>query len=174
MAKQKMVKCRYPKCSMMHATTEMPKDEAYADGKGKYYHPDCYHTMQTVNQIRDLFYKEINPMMTGQQIGQLVSIVNNMIFSKHIDVDMILFSLQYFIKNKPGKLRYPGGMAYIVQDRDVLAAWERKQKSKIKSELQGLKSSSFVSDEFTMDDLQEKSSFVYKPQKQTSFADILK
>lgn len=138
MAKQKvkMVQCRYPKCMKLHESTELPKDEAVQGGKQKYYyHPDCYHIMQTINQIKDQFYREINPNMTGKQIGQLVSIVNNIVFSKGNDVDFVKFALDYFIKYKPGALKYPGGMAYIVQDRDVLSAWEKLQTQKIREEL---------------------------------------
>lgn len=138
MAKQKvkMVQCRYPKCMKLHESTELPKDEAVQGGKQKYYyHPDCYHIMQTINQIKDQFYREINPNMTGKQIGQLVSIVNNIVFTKGNDVDFVKFALEYFIKYKPGALKYPGGMAYIVQDRDVLSAWEKLQAQKIREEL---------------------------------------
>lgn len=138
MAKQKvkMVQCRYPKCMKLHESTELPKDEAVQGGKQKYYyHPDCYHIMQTINQIKDQFYREINPNMTGKQIGQLVSIVNNIVFTKGNDVDFVKFALDYFIKHKPGALKYPGGMAYIVQDRDVLSAWEKLQAQKIREEL---------------------------------------
>ena len=69
-SKQSVVRCKYPKCLKLHATTEMNKEDAVKSGKGSsYYHPDCLHTMQTVNKIRDLFVKEINSMMTGKQIG---------------------------------------------------------------------------------------------------------
>ena len=133
---EKMVHCRYPKCNKLHESTELKKSEAVQGGSARnYYHPDCYHIMQTVNKIRDLFYKEINPMMTGQQIGQLVSIVNNMVFSKNIDVDYIAFALDYFIRYKPGALKYPGGISYIVQDRDVASAWEKEKERKIRDDI---------------------------------------
>ena len=131
----KLVHCRYPKCKFLHETTELKKDDAVKSGSSSYYHPDCYHTMQTVNKIKDIFYKEVNSTLTGKQIGQLVSIVNNMIFSKHIDVDYILFGVEYFIKNKPGALKYPGGVAYVVNDKDVTAAWEKEQDRKIRAEI---------------------------------------
>ena len=140
MAKQKqekMVHCRYPKCSKLHESTELKKEDAVQGGSGtiKYYHPDCYHTLQTVTKIRDLFVKEVNPIMTGPQIATLVSTVNNMIFSKNISADFILFALQYFIKNKPGKLHQPFGMYYIVQDKDVVDAWNKEKEQKIRAEL---------------------------------------
>ena len=123
-----LVHCRYPKCKFLHETKELNKGDAIEGGsKGWYYHPDCYHTMRTINQIRDEFYTYVNSSLTGPQIGQLVSIVNNMVFAKHIDVEYILFALRYYIKNKPGSLKYPGGIAYIVQNRDVESAWKKQQ-----------------------------------------------
>lgn len=152
--KIKIVHCRYPKCSMLHESTELNKNEAVQGGsKNSYYHPDCYHTLKTVNEIRDLFCKEVDPAITGKQISQLVSIVNNMIFSKNVDVDMILFALKYFIRNKPGKLRYPGGIAYIVQDKDVVWAWNKEKERKVKEEIKSKAESVLVNDEFVLDDL---------------------
>lgn len=172
---EKLVHCRYPKCSKLHDTTELKKEDAVKGGTNSYYHPDCYHTMQTVNKIRDLFFREIDPMMTGKQIGQLVSIVNNMVFSKSIEVDMILFALQYFIKFKPGKLRYPGGIAYIVQDKDMLEAWAKEKRRLIKEKMQAALDDlgKILDAPIELDFGTEDSKFVYKPNKPKSFADIL-
>ena len=140
MAKQKikLVHCRYPKCKFLHETTELHKDDAVkSDSKGStYYHPDCYHTMQTVNQIRDLFVQKINPAMTDKQIGALVSIINHLIFEKHFDVDYIKFALQWFTKLKPGALKHPAGLHYVVQDEAVKEAWEKEQNRVIDAELE--------------------------------------
>ena len=168
----KMVKCRYAKCNKIHDSQELNKNDAVQGGKNSYYHPDCYHILQTVNQIKDLFVKHINSMMTGQQIGILVSTVNNMIFSKHIDVDYILFALQYFLEYKPGKLHQPFGLHYIVQDRDVVSAWEREKQRKLKEEIREQQKKILIEDDVGLDQEQEDM-FTYKPQKARSFADIL-
>jgi len=169
----KMVNCRYPKCRNLHETTELKKDDAVKGGsKNSYYHPDCWHTMQTVNKIRDTFVKEINPLLTGKQIGALVSMVNNMIFSKGINVDFIYFALQYFIKNKPGKLQHPAGIHYIVQDSDVVKAWDNEQTRKIREEIREQQKTMTANDEFKLDP-PEENSFKFVPQKARSFADIL-
>ena len=171
---EKLVHCRYPKCSKLHETTELKKEDAVQGGKGNYYyHPDCYNTLQTINKIRDLFIKEINPMMTGQQIGMLVSTVNNMVFSKKIAVDYILFALEYFVKYKPGKLHQPFGMHYIVQDKDVIASWKKEQGRKIRAEVKTqLKNNTHEDNEEIGLDLSD-ADFTYKPSKPRSFADIL-
>ncbi len=169
--KPKYVNCRYPKCRELHDSTEILKSEAIKHGNG-YYHEDCLYTMLKVTEIRDLFYKEVNPLMTGKQIGELVSIVNHLIFKKDIKPDFILFALQYYIKYKPGSLNYPGGIAYIIQNKDVIAAWKKEQDRLVREEIRKQqKETVAVDDEFKLD-LPEKS-FEYKPQKAKSFADIL-
>ena len=174
----KMVHCRYPKCKFLHETTELLKDDAVKGGsKNSYYHPDCWHTMQTINQIRDTFVKEVNPMLTGQQIGQLVSIVNHMVFSKGISVEYIKFALEYYIKYKSGALKYPGGISYIVQNRDVEAAWKKQQEHIIREAInKEIKERQEINND-PVDDigglLSTENTFVYKPQKSRSFADIL-
>lgn len=170
--KEKMVHCRYPKCSKLHETTELREADAVKGGSRSYYHPDCYHVMQTINQIKETFYREVNPTLTGKQIGQLVSIANNMVFSKGIDVDLILFAIKYFVKYKQGKLKYPGGIAYIVQDRDVVSAWEKEKQMRINGEIRKQQKTIVINDEFKLD--LPESSFEYKPQKVRSFADILR
>lgn len=178
MARQtvKVVHCRYPKCTKLHETTELSIDDAIKGGsKNSYYHPDCWHTMQTVNKIRDTFVKEINPVMTGKQIGILVSTVNNLIFSKNVDVDLILFALEYFIKYKPGKLHQPFGLHYIVQDRDVEAAWKKERERRIRAEMQSAveQLGEMLSDDSEVDFGIPDNKLVYKPQNKSKFSNVL-
>lgn len=169
--KEKMVHCRYPKCSKLHETTELREADAVKGGSRSYYHPDCYHVMQTINQIKETFYREVNPTLTGKQIGQLVSIANNMVFSKGIDVDLILFAIKYFVKYKQGKLKYPGGIAYIVQDRDVVYAWESEKQKKIRAEIREQQKNLGVNDDFVLDLPESKT--IYRQQNKSKFSSVL-
>ena len=162
----KLVHCRYKQCSKLHDSTELNKEDAVQSGSTYYYHPDCYKTMKTINEIRDLFVREINPAMTGTQIASLVSVINNLIFKKNIDVDYLIFALRFFVKYKPGKLHQPFGLHYIIQDKDVVLAWKKEREKALRKEVK--KQSPLVVDEFSM-----VSDFDYKAPKQRSFADIL-
>lgn len=166
----KMVHCRYPKCTKLHESTELLKDDAVQGGKNSYYHPDCYHTMQTVNKIRDTFVKEIDPTLTGKQIGMLVSTINNIIFTKNVSVDYLNFVVNFFIHKKPGALKHPAGLHYAIQDRDAHDMWESLRKQKIKENIK--KQQEEMKSETVDIDL-PSNSFNYKPQKARSFADIL-
>ena len=178
MANAKMVHCRYPKCSKLHESTELKKEDAVkAGGKNSYYHPDCYHMAQTVNQIKDTFIKEINPMMTGQQIGMLVSTINNIVFGKNVEVDFLKFVVDYFIKYKPGALKYPAGLHYIIQDKDATAAWEKEKarniREKLKAEIQKSVNKEDKGEISELDLNFGNGSFAYKPQNRTRFSNVL-
>lgn len=128
--------------------------------------------MQTVNKIRDLFLEKIDPTLTKSQIGMLVSTIHNIIFEKKVDVDYLEFAIKYFIHNKPGALKHPAGLHYIIQDRDASAAWERLRKQKIREEIKEQRKNILITDEFILDS--PESSFTFKPQKPRSFEDILR
>ena len=172
-----VVHCRYPKCSKLHESTELNRVDAVKGGsKNTYYHPDCYHVMQTVCKIRDTFVKYVNPNLTGAQIGQLVSIVNNLIFGKKkVDVDYILFAIQYFIKHKPGALKFPGGITYIIQNREVEDAWKKEQDRKIRAEIKAEMDNVLQSD--TPETIDLSLNFpehgYYKPQNKSKFSNVL-
>ena len=133
---EKLVKCRYSKCKYLHSSNELKKEDAVKGGsKNSYYHPDCWEISQTINQIKTTFCEDVDPTLTSKQIGSLMNIINNLVYSKGIAPDYILFALNYYIKNKPGSLRYPGGIAYIVQNKDVQLLWENEQKKKVEKSL---------------------------------------
>ena len=160
----------------LHETTELKKEDAVKGGsKNSYYHPDCWHTMQTVNEIRDLFVKRIDPTLTGKQIGMLVSTINNIVFAKHIDVDYLKFTVEYFINNKPGALKYPAGLHYVIQDRDVKAAWEREQRRKIKEQMREAvdQLGEVLSENVTLDFGVENSKYTYNQKNKSRFSSVL-
>lgn len=135
MAQKQLVHCRYTKCDKLHESKELNKEDAIKGGQNSYYHPDCYHMMTTINRIRDRFINEINPLVTGPQIGTLVATINNIVFSKGVDVDCLEFLLDYFIKYKPGALHVPQGLHYIIQDRRAMEAWKKEQNRRIQAEM---------------------------------------
>lgn len=167
----KIVHCRYSKCNKLHESTELKKEDAIQGGNSSkyYYHPDCYHTMSTVNEIRDTFIREINPLITKQQVGMLVGIINDIVFNKHFDVDELKFILNYFIKNKKGALKYPAGLHYAIQDKDAISAWKKIQDKKIAHKVSEYISSN---DEFVLN-LPEHN-IVNNINKKTKFSSILK
>lgn len=173
--KPDVVHCKYKHCEKLHDTTALLKNDAVKGGRNSYYHPDCYHTMKTVNKIRDLFVEKINPLLTKPQIGILVSTIHNIIFAKKVDVDFLLFAIEYFINNKPGKLKQPYGLHYIVQDKDVNTAWDSERKRRLKAEMQAALNQlgEILDDEVELDFGTPDSKFIYKPNNKSKFSNVL-
>lgn len=119
------LKCRFSKCSCLHDSNDVLRDEAVRDGSNYYYHPDCYEIKTKVAKYKDYFLDNINPSLTGQQTATLIATFYKLIFEKNVDIDFIGYALVYMAKYKPGKLKFPGGLYYVVQDTNILASWER-------------------------------------------------
>lgn len=121
--------CKYKHC--LHPGIPVEKEEAIKVGS-TYYHPDCYELKNTVAEIIDYFSKEINPDVVYML---LVRTINNICFPKNkagVPAERLLFQLKYY-KNHGGRIQYPGGLYYVLQDRGSFEAWrEYKAKKKLK------------------------------------------
>lgn len=133
--KMKMVKCKYPQCSKLHSSKILPKKEAIKGNNGSYYHADCYHYTRTITEVKDLFYKKLNPVMTGKQVSELMSTINNIVFDKKVDVDFLRFALEYYIKHQLGNINYPHGLHYIIQNRTIISQWNHFNKIETEKEV---------------------------------------
>lgn len=160
MAKEKIYKCRYNHCK--HETKDVPASEAVKDGN-RYFHKDCYKTKEEINKIIELFAEYINPNVV---FAVLRKVVNNIVFNRGVDSELLLFGLNYYIANKI-TLNYPQGLYYVVQNKNVIKGYkEKKNKEYLIEQKKNLQK--------VEDDTEMVSSFTYKPNKQKSFADILR
>ena len=105
------------------------KDDNYIKVGNNYYHTDCYEEKELIAKIIDVFMKEVNSDVV---VSGLRRVINDIVYNKGKSAEYLLFGLKYFIKNK--KLNYPAGLYYVIQDRDVLVAWEKECRKKIDSE----------------------------------------
>ncbi|GEM_PF-557627 len=160
MAKEKIYKCRYNHCK--HETKDVLASEAVKDGN-RYFHKDCYKTKEEINKIIELFAEYINPNVV---FAVLRKVVNNIVFNRGVDSGLLLFGLNYYIANKI-TLNYPQGLYYVIQNKNVIKGYkEKKNKEYLIEQKKNLQKAE--------DDTEMVSSFTYKPNKQKSFADILR
>ena len=119
--------CRATHC--LHDTKEINTDSDKYFQKGScYYHSDCYKTVQDIKQIVDLWTTKINQNVV---YPQLMKTLNHIIYTKHVNSDMVLFGLRYYINNHI-PLNYPGGLYYVLQNKQMMQAYKtyrRKQQS---------------------------------------------
>lgn len=159
MKKNDIVKCRYSKC--LHESQEMNKKDAIQEGNS-YYHPDCFRTKEEIKEIIDLFAKYINP---NPVYAQLHKVINTIVFDKGLGSEFLLFGLRYYITHKI-PLNYPGGLYYVVQNKEVLRAYN---KEKIKKEISANKDR-IESQEYSEDNSRD---FGYIPQKPKTIEDVV-
>lgn len=106
----------------------------------------------------DLFVKHINP---NPVFTQLQSVIKNIVFSRGLGSDFLLFGLKYYIEhNIP--LNYPQGLYYVVQNKNVAAAYKQAQIKKEKQE-----------HKIEIKEEGKSTQFTYNPVQQKSLADIL-
>lgn len=155
MAKADIKKCAYTHCK--HDNKEIDiKNDAYELEKGRYYHPDCKHEKDTIAEIIDFWYRNIDEHVI---FNQLVKILNRIIYKENVDPDYILYAL----KKKYKYLNHPPGLIYAIRDKSVMKDWEFEKKLKAFNE---------TKDSVKIED-NEGSSFVYKESSgKKSFGDI--
>jgi hypothetical protein len=147
------VTCKYSSC--LHDSKELNREDAVKSGNS-YYHSDCYKTKEDIKTIIDLFKNHINP---NPVYSQLQSVIKNIVFTKGLGSDFLLFGLQYYIEHKI-PLNYPQGLYYVIQNKNVIDAYN-------KSKLKDIKKNIEIKEE-------TNSEFQHIPVKNNGFADILK
>ena len=145
--------CKYSNC--LHSNREIEKENAVRVGNADY-HSDCFKTKEDIKEIVNLFKKHINP---NPVYAQLQSVIKNIIFTKGIQSEFLLFGLRYYIEHKI-PLRYPQGLYYVIQNKDVTNAYNKSKTKEIKKSIEITK--------------QSENQFTHVPIKNNGFADILK
>ena len=149
------VKCRYSHCK--HDSKDVDKEEAVKIGN-LYYHADCFGDKENRREIIDLFVSHINP---NPVYAQLQNVITTIIDKKGISSDFLLFGLRYYINHKI-PLNYPQGLHYVVQNKQVIAEYNRLNEKKV-----------LAKENFVTPKESKEVEFEYKPVKAKGFADIL-
>lgn len=153
MAKKETYTCKFGHCK--HESKEIPKDEAVKIGNA-YYHKDCAKNKNNTNLAIELFEQHVN---ANPVHAQLRAVINNILYTKNIDSDFLVFALRYYIEHRI-PLRYPQGLYYVIQNKEAAEAFEKKRAEKFKNVKVDLSETKEVE-------------FTYRPTKQKGFADIL-
>lgn len=146
------MKCRYSHC--LHSDREVSVEEAVLTGKSTYYHKDCYLYQQTIKEVRDFFIKNIN---TNAVYAQLNHVINDIVFNKGNEPELILFGMKYYMSHNMN-LKYPQGLYYVVQNVEIQKKYEEYKRRQNRE---------------TVIIEPENNTFTYKPHKSKSVADLV-
>lgn len=125
---EKTYKCAFKHCK--HESCEISQDDAVRVGN-RYMHLDCSKISENIIKVRDYYFENISKTVV---MKQLVSVINNLVFTKGIDSEYLLFSLTHAVSaNIPVKSPY--GLHYLVDNQRIKALWEKKKASEIAEEI---------------------------------------
>lgn len=126
MAKPKVYKCGFRHCQ--HESCEVSQEEAVQVGR-RYFHSDCAEIYYNMQEIQRLYREKISNTVV---MPQLLSVINNIVFTKHIESSYLLFALKFAINTKIS-IRSPYSLHYLVDRYQVKEAWKKKQSQKVRA-----------------------------------------
>ncbi len=124
----KTYKCAFKHCK--HESCEIPQDKAVKVGN-RYMHSDCAKTSDNITRIRDFYYENISKTVV---MKQLVSVINNLVFTKDIDSGYLLFALNHSVAAKI-PVKSPYGLHYLVDNQRIKDLFKKKKATEIANEI---------------------------------------
>jgi hypothetical protein len=121
------MKCRYKYCRY---GGEVKKDEAIKDNG--YYHKECYKEKEIKAKIRKLYIENIDKTVVYKVLN---SVITDIVNTKNIDAEYLLFVVEYIIKHDM-KINYPYGLHYYINNKNIKQAWRKRNEILLKQQLQ--------------------------------------
>lgn len=119
------MKCRYKYCRF---GGEVDKSQAVKDGN-QYYHKECYQEKEDKAKIRQLYVEYIDKNVNYSILNRTI---NNIVNSKGISSDFLLFTVMYIVSNKMN-INTPMGLYYYIDNQRIKDAYnEYKLKERAK------------------------------------------
>lgn len=117
---EKQYVCGYKHC---REDSKIPASEAVLIGNRRY-HKRCASDKEKIIEIRDLYIENIDDKVP---IAELVSVLNQLIFKKNVDIDYMLFAIKDVIRRKV-RIKSPYSLHYVAKNKKIIAAWDRVRK----------------------------------------------
>lgn len=130
MSQEKSYKCGFKHCK--HVTGDVMQSEAVKVG-ARYMHKDCSIIGDNISKIRDTYYEKVSKTVV---MKQLVSVINNLVFTKNIDSGYLLFVINNALAtNIP--IKSPYGLHYLIDNQRIKDAWNKKNAQEIVAKMKG-------------------------------------
>lgn len=150
--------CGYSHCK--HENKEVSKEDGIKVGN-RYWHKDCYEESTTIREVIDIFKNKCNPQVV---VPALRNVINNIVYKQGTDVKLLLFGIKYYVNHRI-PLNYPGGLYYVLQNKDVQNEWKKVLSKQMKME--------FHLDENMIKEEPINTNFKYKDTNKSKFSGIL-
>lgn len=156
----KIYKCAFKHCK--HESCEIPQDEAVKVGN-RYMHSDCANISENIAKVRDFYYENISKTVV---MKQLVGVINNLVFTKDIDSEYLLFALTHSVSAKI-PIKSPYGLHYLVDNQRIKDLYKKKKAIEIANEIKK------AADSAEMEPV-KSTGFNYSSSNKVGFGGILK
>lgn len=127
-AKNKQHVCRYTHC--YYGNTEIPPDDEIKVGN-RYMHKKCAIASQSIQKAKELYYENISSTVV---MSQLLNVINNIIFTKNVDPEYLVFAIQHAISAKI-QIKSPYSLHYLIDNSRIKQLWEREKKKRISTRM---------------------------------------
>jgi len=119
---EKQYVCGYKHCKIHN---KIPASEAVIVGNRRY-HIQCAETREKLNEMRDLYIDNIDKNVA---IVELVSVLNQLIFTKNVNIDYMLFAMKNVVLRKL-RIKSPYTLHYIAENKQIQTLWIKENKRK--------------------------------------------
>lgn len=128
--KEKVYKCWYKNCKNKKVSEN---DTTMIKVGNKRFHKTCYQNQENLKKCRELYIQYINPAVIHSQLNKAL---NTLILDKKVEVDFLLYVIEYVIDNKI-EVKAPYTLYYKVNDYKIKNAYNNLDN--VKSAVNGLK-----------------------------------
>ena len=94
--------------------------------RGRWFHTICYKAREAQKEAVDIYYQQISRTVVMKQLQRTI---NNLLYEKRCDPDLLVFALKYAVKNNY-TVKSPYSLQYLVNDYRIKEAYERYLKRK--------------------------------------------
>jgi hypothetical protein len=115
---EKLYVCGYAHC--LHYGEKVSELNSVIVGKRRF-HIDCANIKVIIDEIKDLYIEKINKHESAVKI---LGVINQMVFTKQIDPNFILFALKDLTDRKV-TFKSPYSMHYFVKNNVLINKWRK-------------------------------------------------
>lgn len=119
---EKQYVCGYKHCKIHD---KIPASEAVIVGNRRY-HKQCASNREKMSEMKDLYIDNIDKNVA---IVELVSVLNQIIFTKNVNIDYMLFAMKNITKRKL-KIKSPYTLHYIANNKQIQNLWIKENNKK--------------------------------------------
>jgi hypothetical protein len=116
---EKLYVCGYNHC--LHKGDKVTEQDSVIVGKRRF-HIDCAEVKGYIDTLKDMYFDHIDEKANYVEV---LSVINNIVFTKGVDPRFMIFALQYII-NVKARLKSPYSLHYLPNNQRIVKLWQKE------------------------------------------------